>query len=746
MKRFFSLSPLKISLSITFLIISLYWINFPVFEMIELKTLDLRFRARGKIKPGTEVAIVTIDEKSLDKLGRWPWPRKTIAQLVDALNDYGVNCIGFDVVFAEPDHNSEFIIAKNIREKIDALKIKNRDLNTHITRLIKESDNDAILADSIKKSNRVILGYFFHTGSEDLKHIEKDDESLLGRIKRSSYSTIQYVSTSAQDAVFTKENFSIEANLQQFSEAGSGFGYFNVFPDYDGTVRWAPLLMKYRDIYFPPLSLQLARRYLGDPPLALIVADYGVNSIKMGDIEIPANEGGDLLINYRGRQKTFPHYSAYDILERSIPKEKLENKIILIGATAIGVYDIRVTPFAGVFPGVEIHANIIDNILHKDFLFRPDWIGLVDLAIILFSGLILGVGLPKLGPRSGSLAVFLLLAAYLGLNYYAFAFKGLWLSLIYPAVSITSIYTAVTLYHYMTEEKEKRKVKKAFQYYMTSSVVNEVLKDPEKLKLGGDKKNLSVLFSDIRGFTSISEKMAPEELVHFLNEYLTVMTDLVFKHDGLLDKYMGDAIMAVYGAPLEITDHAYRACVTALEMMSALRPLHQSWEKKGLPKMNIGIGVSTGPMVVGNMGSERRFDYTVMGDTVNLGSRLEGINKVYGSNIIIGEKTHNAVKNDLICRQLDAVRVKGKEQPEKIYELLAKKGEDERYAKLAEIFEKALGLYHKMKWQEAAQAFNEVLKIRPKDAASILYISRCKALYSSPPPTDWDGVFTMKTK
>ena len=746
MKRILSLSPLKISFSISIVTIFLYLVGFPFFEMVELKSLDMRFLARGKQKPADEVVIVTIDEKSLDMLGRWPWPRKQVAGLVDALTDYDVNSIGFDIVFAEPDQNTGASAIKKIEQKLDSLNLKNSDLSIYLESLKKETDNDAILAASLKRSGRAVLGYFFHTSREDIEHIETDEEALLNSVKGAAYSSIQYLSQTAKDVPFARENFSIEANLDQFSRVSSSFGYFNIFPDFDGTVRWVPLIMKYKDTYFPPLALQLARHYMGNPNISIVAADYGVDRILLGDIEIPTDEGGNLLINYRGGQKTFPHYSAYDVIEKTIAPEKLKNKIVLLGATAIGIYDMRVTPFAGVFPGVEIHANIIDNILKNNFLFRPDWIALVDLVIILAVGLLLGIGLPKLGPRSGSVAVLLLLGAYLGGNYYAFAAKGLWLTVVYPTFAIIAIYTTITLYHYMSEEKEKRKVKKAFQYYMTSSVVNEVLKDPEKLKLGGDKKNLSVLFSDIRNFTSISERMSPEELVHFLNEYLTVMTDIVFNHDGVLDKYMGDAIMSIYGAPMERPDHPYLACMTALDMMSSLKELHKSWGEQGLPKMDIGIGISTGPMVVGNMGSERRFDYTVMGDTVNLGARLESINKMYGTNIIVSEGTYREVDEKLICRELDTVKVKGKEEPVKIYELLAERGRDERYDRLAETFLTAITLYRGMKWQEAAQAFNDIFKIRPNDPPSKMYIERCKTIYNSPPPPDWDGVFTMTTK
>lgn len=746
MKSPVKVTPFRISAVLTVLAIFSYMIGFPFFETMELKSLDLRFAMKGPKVPGSEVAIITIDEKSLDHYGRWPWPRKRIAELIDSLTEYDVNGIGFDIVFAEPDHNSQSTEIADIKNKLSSLAIDNRELQSYLDVKIKENDNDAILENAIKQSGRVVLGYFFHTSDEDLKHIDKSKENQKVEFKNSEYSSVKYLSAEASNTPFTQPVFSVESNLKDFSEKAASLGYFNVFPDFDGTVRWAPLIMKYEDKYYPPLSLQLARRYMGNKPLSIFAAEFGVESIMLGDMLIPTDEGGSLLINYRGANKTFPHYSVYDVIEKKVPANLLKDSIVLIGATAIGIYDMRVVPFSSVFPGVEIHANIIDNIIHDDFLYRPEWISMVDLAIILLIGILLGLLLPRLGPLAGALFTGTLFVLFTGGNFYAFANEGVWLNYVYPVISIISIYTSITLYYYMTEERERKKVRNAFQYYMTSSVVNEVLKDPAKLKLGGDKKVLSVLFSDIRNFTTISERMSPEDLVHFLNEYLTVMTDIVFEHDGVLDKYMGDAIMSIYGAPLDQTDHPLRACKTALEMMHALKKLHVAWEERGLPKMDIGIGISTGPMVVGNMGSERRFDFTVMGDTVNIGSRLEAINKQYGTNIIISEATYAAVCNEMTCRELDLVKVKGKDRPAKIYELMAEKGRDERYEKLASAFSIALSLYREMKWHDAVSAFQKVLEIGPNDRTSKIYIKRCQALAKLPPPAGWDGVFEMTTK
>jgi len=308
------------------------------------------------------------------------------------------------------------------------------------------------------------------------------------------------------------------------------------------------------------------------------------------------------------------------------------------------------------------------------------------------------------------------------------------------------IYLGITVYRYITEEREKKKIRGAFQYYLTASVINEMLKDPSKLKLGGDKKDLTVLFSDIRGFTTISEKLTPEALVHLLNEYLTEMTNLVFKYDGLLDKYMGDAIMAVFGAPLDQPDHAVRACRTALDMMEELKKLQKKWADEGRPVFDIGIGINSGDMVVGNMGSDMRFDYTVMGDSVNLGSRLEGINKEYGTNIVISEYTYAAIRDALLCRELDSVRVKGKKLPVKIYELLGEKKDSANWEKYVSLFEKGLSKYKQGLWDEAIAAFRKVIEVRQDDAPAKLYIDRCEELKKNPPEGPWDGVFTMTRK
>jgi adenylate cyclase len=395
---------------------------------------------------------------------------------------------------------------------------------------------------------------------------------------------------------------------------------------------------------------------------------------------------------------------------------------------------------------VEIHATVIDNILHQNFLKQSWWIRFLDVISVIAVGLIMGIAIPRLKAIQGMLISLFFTAAFIVTNIFFFSRYNMWLNLIYPVLTMFAVYLGITVYRYITEEREKKKIRNAFQYYLTASVINEMLKDPTKLKLGGDKKQLTVLFSDIRGFTTISEQLSPEELVHFLNEYLTAMTDLVFKYDGLLDKYMGDAIMAVYGAPLNQPDHALRACRTALEMLQVLKKLQVKWSEEGRPFMNIGVGINTGDMVVGNMGSQMRFDYTVMGDNVNLSSRLEGINKEYKTNIVISEFTYAIVKDELYCRELDSVRVVGKKLPVKIYELLSEKRDEEPYRQFVEPFEAGLAKYKQCLWDDALSSFQKVLAIRPDDPPAKLYITRCRELKEDPPAQPWDGVFTMEHK
>ncbi len=728
LKNIFSVSPLKITLFVIFIALIMFFIDVPFLRFMELKALDLRMVSRGKLPAGGETVIAVIDEKSLGELGRWPWPRSTIARLVDELKGYGAKAVGFDIVFSEPDQNYSLSAIVDLTKEVKKIGIKDKRVQGLLDKKRLMADTDAALAEAIKRAKNVTIGYFFLKSSKEAEHLsEKDIEAAAENIANSRYQMIQGETSPDESALVNVTAYSAVTNLKLLSDAAENSGYFNAFPDTDGTIRWSPLVMRFQDNYFLPLSLSLLVQYLDWPMVTLNMAKFGIEGIKIGDINIPTDETGRLLINYLGPVQTFPHYSISDIIKGRLSPDTFKDKIVIVGATAIGIYDLRVTPYSSVYPGVEIHATSIDNILHRNFLHRSSGTSLLDVCAIVFFGLLIGIVVPRVKAVQGMILSLLVLISFVLLNTFIFSRYNLWLNIIYPALTMIMIYLGITVYRYITEEREKKKIRDAFQYYLTASVINEMLKDPSKLKLGGDKKDLTVLFSDIRGFTTISEKMTPEALVHLLNEYLTAMTNLVFKYDGLLDKYMGDAIMAVFGAPLDQPDHALRACRTALGMMEELKKLQKKWADEGRPVFDIGIGIYSG-------------------DMVNLGSRLEGINKEYGTNIVISEYTYAAIKDDIFCRELDSVRVKGKKLPVNIYELLGEKKDAEKWGKTFSLFEEGLSKYKQGLWDEAIAAFRKVIEVRQDDAPAKLYIDRCEELKKNPPEGPWDGVFTMTRK
>lgn len=775
-KGIFTLTAFKIGILATILSLIVYAVGVPFLSAMELKAYDFHFLYRGKVDPGKEVAIVAVDQKSIDSLGRWPWPRTRISELIERLNDGGAKVIAFDMIFSEPDDSLGLGAIRGLKKR---LRDKGRDVRSEIDAVEKMADSDARLASVLKKSPSVILGYFFFTSKEEIGHTEKQAPYLIP----SRYSSVRYLEKPASlPDMLTAAG--VEENIGMISDAARDFGYFNIIPDVDGTVRWVPLAVRYRDDFYPHLSIESVRKYLGSPPLLLNVAGYGVDSIQIGDRTLPVDERGRLLINYRGPQKTFPHYSFSDVLSGEVPADAFKDRIVLVGATAIGIYDMRVTPFSGTFPGVEIHANVIDNILKGDFVNRPDWIVVFDVLAILLLGVSISAGIPRVRAVYATMFTVTFSGLYILLNNYIFYSWNIWLTTVYPLLTIIFVSACVITYQFWTEERKRRQVKDAFSRYVAPSLINEILKDPDKLVLGGEERRLTVLFSDIRGFTTISEKLKPQELVKLMNDYLTPMTDIILKHGGTIDKYMGDAIMAFWGAPLWQDDHAYRACGAALDMIKRLHELQIQWEKAGLPRIDIGVGISTGKVTVGNMGSTTRFDYTVMGDTVNLGSRLEGLNKEYGTHIIITKYTHDDIeeslsdrrerlrrgddhgsrvalerrllkdrrlapgfpKGEFLLRPLDLIKVKGKVIPIEIYELMGDVSESERLRGIVERFEAGLGYYWEKKWDLAEESFNKALELRPDDGPSRVFLERIKELRKAELPPDWDGVFVMTKK
>lgn len=625
---------------------------------------------------------------------------------------------------------------------------------------------DDAFANALAESPQTILGYIaFYDVSEIVGTAQANIHSAFSSIGKSAIPNVfeeqetpvgtmlQPASTNIDD-LEVREMVAILPPLKKLAARATSFGYFNASPDPDGPVRVIRFFHKHAGKLYPSLSLATVAKYYNQeirPLKHQIFEDRRLGHILIGDgndTAIPTDMHGRFLINYYAApEEYFPTYSIADFIDNTVPKEAYQGKVVLFGMTAQGLFDLRPTPFSAVTPGVYIHASAIQNVLDGYYLERPYGIALMEAIFYLLLGIFFGLLLPRLPAWGGLVSMVGFSIALYVIDTQLIFTQGIWIKNVLPTLQVLLTFVGINVYGFLTEGKERRKIRKAFQFYLTKSVVDEVLKDPARLKLGGERRMCTVLFSDIRGFTTISERLSPEELVHLLNAYLTPMTNLVFKYDGTLDKYMGDAIMAIFGAPVAYPNHAARACFAALEMMEELERLRAEWAKEGWPDIDIGIGLNSGPMSVGNMGSDVRFDYTVMGDNVNLGSRLEGINKQYGTNIIISEFALEQAKNEVFAREMDAVRVKGKKEPVRIFELLGKGTASEDQQQFIQTFEQGLAHYKGQEWEKAIQLFEKVrTELRANDFASTMYIQRCETMRENPPGEGWDGVYTMTTK
>ncbi len=749
-KSLFSVNPATLTICTIFLVVVLFLTGSSILDMTELKTYDLRFLSRGYVPPSDAVVLALIDEKSLDTEGRWPWPRSKIATLVDILSQDGAKVIAFDIGFLEPDENSQLEFIDQFDREVHALDIKNAKLASFISESKKNADNDLALANAIKHSSAtVVLGYFFHMNEADLDYRieQREIAQQLERIDNSKYPLIVYEDQRMKVVPFI-EAYAPESNLEIFTESAKSSGYFSVATDPDGVVRWMPLVIQCGEDIFPPLSVLSAWHYLDMPQLLVKVAIYGVQGIQMGERFIPTDEHGQLLINYLGPPKNFPHLSISDILSGKLEQGTFKNKIVLVGATAMGTHDLRSTPFNPLHPGVEIHANVIDNILTQKYITKPKWSRIYDLFAIIVLGALTALALPRLTAlkgftfASGLFILHILIARWLFVN------SRVWLNIVYPLLVLVITYTVLTVYYYVTEERERKKIKGAFRHYVAPIVIDEMIKEPGRLKLGGEEKVLTVLFSDVEGFTGYSERYAPHEMIGILSEYFEKMTEQVFAHQGTLKEYVGDELMAIFGAPLEQVDHAHRACTAALAMRERLQALRLDWSQIGRPQLRARTGINSGPMLVGNIGSRYRFAYGALGDQVNLGSRLEGLNKTYGTEILIGENTADLVEGSFLVREVDLVRVLGREQPVRIYELVGNSMDalPKEKEQAMSHFSAGLEAYRQRFWKEALGHFRESLELLPEDGPSRVMSTRCQIYHESPPPEEWDGVFEMITK
>ncbi len=655
---------LVVPLASTVVVALVFFFNVGFFRVLDLKILDEHFRLRGRRVPSVPVRVVAIDDASIEKLGRWPWPRTTLARLISTVSNGGARVIGLDVILSEPEQSPERRMADDLLRRYQDLGVGKsggpaQRFERELRDLRERTEPDRSLAAAIESAPLVIAAFFTlepgATGPDPSAPLPKFGFiRLKGREQR---------------ALLLPAASKVTEPLPILTAAATKLGHVNILPDPDGTVRRETLAIAYRNKFYPSLALQTARVALGVPDDQLVLDLTG--AVQVGPVSIPTDVEGRMLLNFAGPERSFPRYSAAEVLSGAIPAGTFKDAIVFIGATATGIFDLRVTPFSAVFPGVEIHANTVENILAQTLLQRPAWIEVLVFVLILVLPLGLGRLLVRMRPLSGGVLAAAILVGLFALAQGLFVFAGVWLPVFYPMVAVAGTYVPITVHRALTEERQRLFIKRAFQQYVPEGVVTRILADPSMLRFGGERKEMTVLFSDVRSFTTYSERHDAERVVEILHEYLTRMVDAVFQNEGTLDKFVGDAVMAIFGAPVPQPDHAVRACRTGLAMRAELRDLEKKWRQEGKEPFHMGIGINTGEVIVGNLGSDQRFDYTVIGDPVNLAARLEGLNKDYpdASGVIISESTYELAKDQIEARPLGEVKVKGKAKAVTIYEL-----------------------------------------------------------------------------
>jgi adenylate cyclase len=731
---------------------------------------DLMFRVRGVVDADKRDApfhavVVDIDEKSLERLGQWPWPRTLVAELLRRIDAGGPKAIGLDMVFAEADRTSIKSMLPRLKRALGRpeVEIPREDLPwlapDEVAALLQELlgteapldaealaqlDHDAILARVIEETPTVVLGYFFSFDPDapptDLvpygggviywpRDLDLETQSPFRTEGRKGLIPIRPI-----------------LNLPLLDDAAfDRCGSFSTAFDESGKVRAVPLVWEYEGQLYESLALRMIRLGLGKQTAKVHVRKRNIEFVEMDDLTLSTDKVGRLYANFRGPGRTFPYVSAADVLDGTVDPGLFRDRYVLLGTSAGGLLDLRVNPFDAAFPGVEVHATVIDNILEGDYLVQPPDLHALELLAIVVFGVLAAAALAYTRPLVGSLVFLALFAILAGGAYTAMFREHMVLNVAYPAISLVTVYMTVMLFNFFFEGRQKRFIKSAFGTYLSPTLVEQLVEDPRKLSLEGEAKELTVLFSDIRGFTSISEKLTAPELSQLLNEYLTPMSNIVMETRGTVDKFIGDAVVAFWNAPLDDAEHPVHAARAALRMIAALRELRVGWDARGVPPIEIGVGLNTGMVSVGNMGSESRFDYTVMGDNVNLGSRLEGLNKQYGTSILLSGATRERLPEAFLCREVDLVRVKGKEEPVRIFELLAGGAVSEARRTEVERFEEALAQYRARRFDTAEAILRELAGSRPHPLYEV-YRERIETFRNAPPPPDWDGVFTFTTK
>jgi adenylate cyclase len=714
----------------------------PFIDRFENIVYDARLRLTMANTVDPRIVIIDIDEKSLAVEGRWPWRRDKLGTMLDQLFDrYNVGIVGFDVVFAERDESSGLSVLRELGQK----ELKgDAQYQAVLKDVAPQLEYDRVFAGKLK-NRAVVLGYYFSSvRSEDGK----------GRSSGELPKPVLPAGTFKGKNIMFTSWVGYGANLEEFQQSASSGGHFNPWPDEDGVTRRVPMLAEYNGAYYESLSMAVIRLGLGLPPVVpgfpedrFWSKSYpGLEWVDVGPVRIPVDMFVTALVPYRGKQGSFKYISATDVLHGTAALNDLKNKIVLVGTTAPGLYDLRAAPVASVYPGVEIHANLIAGMLDGSIKQLPPYVLGAEVVLLLFSGIGMALLLPMVNPLRATLLTVVVIVVVFATNVVVWTEGNLVLPLASGLLMIAMLFALNMSYGFFVESRAKRQITGLFGQYVPPELVDEMSKDPASFSMEGESRELSVLFTDVRGFTTISEGLEPKELSKLMNEFLTPLTRIIYKHRGTIDKYMGDCIMAFWGAPLHDPKHARNAVMAGMEMHRALAELQPHFKENGWPPIHIGVGVNSGRMSVGNMGSEVRLAYTVMGDAVNLASRLEGITKQYGVKMIVGETTR-AELPDVLFRELDRVKVKGKEAPVSIYEPvgLAEEAENPVRNEL-KLWGQALKLYRSRDWDMAELQLINLSKANPGSGLYALFLERIAQLRASPPEEGWDGSWKFETK
>ncbi|MBS0628960.1 MAG: adenylate/guanylate cyclase domain-containing protein [Verrucomicrobia bacterium] len=695
-----------------------------------LENLGYDIQVRQIHKPlmkNNPIVIVDIDDASLQAEGRWPWSRNKIARLVAEIYKNGATVVAFDVTF--PD------VEENIAEKVIKELPQTPQMSSELSRVKEQFDFDGQLAKSLELGESV-LGIVF-----------KDDGKSTGFLPTP---LLQLTPEQMKIAISDKQTYL--ANLEILQNAAKTAGFINATPDADGVMRFTPVVYKHGAALYGSLGLSAVARYLLSDKIELVTAQYNstavLEGIKLDQQFIPTDATGRMLIPFRGPPYTFPYIAATDILNGRVPPNAFEGKLIFIGATATAIGDIKPAAISSIFPGIEVHANVASGIIDHYLPFKPSWGRGVTFLLIIIFGMLYALILPFLGLLAMCLLCLLLPAALILGNSWLWSSQGIVISIFLPIALILLLFVFNLVWGYLFESKRSKDLKSMFGQYVPPAYLDNMIKQGGEFSLEGESKELTVLFSDIRGFTNVSEKMTATQLKQFLNQYLTPITEVIFNHKGTIDKYVGDMVMAFWGAPLDDPKQVYNAVTTGIAMQATLAKLNDIFEKENKPRIKIGVGINTGLMNVGDMGSKFRRAYTVLGDTVNLASRLEGQTKFYHVEIIVGEETYKQTKEDFVYRRLDKLKVKGKETGVEIYSPLCTAQEltPELKTELDQ-HHQALEGYFTQQWDGSEKGFKSLSEAYPANKELYqMYLDRIAFLRDNPPGPDWDGAFVSHEK